>query len=447
MAFEFVCRLMWNPYMLTFMDSYCKLFPELLYAQDIKRRLARLVQHAQADNIFKNEDKDVSIREISIRDVRDAKDIRDIKEEKKRPNYKQIGEMFLNSFKPFHDRIKKCDETIFPDKRCEFARYLELNSKWWPKPGTDKTELVKQDKEDIWHYFNGGYLILEIFVHTPETVIRDLEGLIQDHYNRIVREKKEFDKDKFKKSAYDVLDKLETKNLTTLTKYIRDYIVSPYTPIYDLLPPTYHNKIHTFCSIIKSESGQRFFMSQFAPLMERVKKKVPDSMIEIDDEGNVKYGDELKDNNPENIEKRKKERQRLLMGIVDVLAEVIDENKDNLARLSEDPDKGITSILSGVINAVGSMSAVGRTLSLEEEKKENYKNERLFGSSAITSSSPSTTSSSPSTSSTSSSTMSSSTSTMSSSTTSTSSTNTAPAKTAPIISRPSYSREEFKKRY
>ena len=350
-ALDFICRSILNAYLLPFFEAYCNEFPELKHPREVLYNLLlKVVEREKADT-------------SSIVDIPSSQS--EDEEKKKMKEVKEttaIAEMFIKSFRPpFAERLKKSDETLLDEKEaCEFLRHLQLKKVW-------KTKMTPHQKKNTWHYLNGAYLILEMFVLLPPLILSQLETIITEHFNQVVRLKREFQKDKFKEDLKVVIHTLKDEEMKQIAMFFWEFITSQHTPVYALIDEKFHDKIHILLSTVKSEQGRKFLMSQMGPFVDSLKKKAGDVALEFDGT-TVKYAEELKVETEEVLAKRKATKEKLLFGIIDALGEVLGDNKDLVNQLIEEPSKGMSILMTNLIPAFLGMAKLQKTGDTEEEK-------------------------------------------------------------------------------
>ena len=353
MALQFISKSVWNEYMYRFVKDYCDNFPELTHARaELETRLKDLVEL-----------KDRPTGDIS-------------EEEDERKQLVLISEMFIESFKPFATRLKECDETVFKEPDCLFVRHLQLLKVW-------KSEFSEEDKQEVWKILNGAYLILELVICTPEHIMAKLEKMIGELFDRVVVKKKDFVKSDFTASAKIILRELDQESINRMTEYFWQFITSRFTPIYALVDEQYHYVIHPLLQGVQSEKGRKFLMTKMSPLVENIKSRVGKTSIMIDEKsGAVNYDGDLKDGDlKELIERRMKEKERILECIIDAMADVLSRNKDMIKNLMENPADGLKALMKDFIPTItGLVTATGlggggvakHEEEMEREKEEYY---------------------------------------------------------------------------
>jgi hypothetical protein len=291
-----------------------------------------------------------------------------------------IAEMFIASFKKHQNLLKKCDEELFKKDDCLFVRHLQLLKVW-------ENELDEKQRYTIWSVLNGGYLILELIICTPEKIMQKLENMIGEMFDNVVVKKMEFDKKKFIDDAKLILRQVDKEATTLMTRYFWEFITSKFTPIYALVDEEHHYIIKPLLAGVQNERGRDFLMSKISPLVNDVKKRVGPTSIVVDEKtGVVKYNDDLPSGDPEAEEKRLKERERILECIIESIADIFSRNRETIDNLFADPSKGFKSLMKefvptvmGLVGAAGLKSFFGGGNGQgggEEESKEEE--ERLI---------------------------------------------------------------------
>ena len=256
--FEFICRSVLNNYLLSFLQGYCDEYTECTCARETLLKTIVELEKKKEDNAFceKHKSRDIA----------------------------GIGQMFINSFRPYSEKLKQCDDSIF-DENNIFIQHLQLQQVW--------QKMLPEQKQTVWNYLNGAYLILEIFVLLPEAILNNLTDIISLHFHQVFSLKKDFQKEQFKEDLKEIIRTLEDRDLKKIALYLWEFINSTNSPLYGLIDEKFHNKLHLLLSIAKTENGRAWIFTKFNHFIQSVKNKVGDIQIQFDAEG-VKYDGELK---------------------------------------------------------------------------------------------------------------------------------------------------------
>jgi hypothetical protein len=363
MALQFLSRAIWNSYIHTFITQYCDNFPELTHANTVlKDTLTKLLE----------KNLKMQMREVSASDDEKSDPETD---EDDRQELVIISQMFIDSFRPFADRLKACDEGLLAESKCVFLQHLQINRKWW------NGALDDADKDEIWKFLNGAYLILEIFVCTPPAIMRKLETMVGELFDKVVRKKKEFVKSEFTAAAKTILHDIKTDDIHNMTEYFWEFITSKFTPIYALVPESYHTKIVWLLKAVQLKSGREYLMSHISPLVEDVKKRVGKTSLGLDEkEGKIIYDDDLKGDGEDTKEKIKKEKERILECIIDAIADVLAKNKGLLKKIVDNPAEGMSLLMGALVPVMAGFVDIAKsdhgseeeTKRAQDEKEEKY---------------------------------------------------------------------------
>lgn len=338
MALEFICKSVWNKFVHEFLDDYCKNFPQLTHSAQFRDEVGTLLDNDDA-----------------------------------KLEHDKIAKLFIKSFQPVVERLKKCDETLRSEGKCTFILWLQLGKIW--------SGLSKAQKENVWGFLNSAYLLLQIFIITPDLMMKKLETLIRNLYGKVVVRKEEFDKAEFTASAKTLLHDVNNEDISIMTDFFWELITSKYTPIYSLVKdPNWHGRIHTFIQLLKRDSGRKLVMDYLAPVIKDVKTRVGDSGIGYDEEKNeFVYSEELSGDSKEAKEAKRKSQERVLECIIDTVGSILSKRKDLVEKMTSNPTEGMKLMMKEFADIITNFTTGGLygagaddSAKVEEDEKKTY---------------------------------------------------------------------------
>lgn len=387
MALQFISRAIFNKYLQQFTSQFYESFPELTH---LKSELDdTLIGLLQDNELLKyNEKKRTMLTESIAKGERGPLTATELKEqedeivndEQIKNDLDIIAKIFLNSFKNFGDRLKACDEGLLAEKECVFLHHLQLNRVWWDENNVKgSSKLDDNDKLEVWAYLNGAYLILEIFVVTPPEVIKKIEDMIGDLFHKLVTKKDKFDKPEFMAVAKEVIHDIKTEDITNITDYFWDFITSEFTPIYHLLPESFHSKTRIALKMVQDKDGRDQLMKIITPLVDDVKRRVGSTSMRVDEkEGKIIYEKELMGDSKEAIEGRRKEKERILECIIDAIAEILSKETGLVDTFKENPEEGLKELMKKLGPMVTSFFNGANIKKEEDSKREKEERDGIY---------------------------------------------------------------------
>jgi len=390
MAFNFIVKSIWNPFMEPVFEGYCKEFKELKNAHD--RLNLGMKDNIELYKEIQNKKEEITRARLYLESVSKMSSLsREQKEQMEK--YKklildseskvakdnemednaqltEIASLFVESFKHFPERLKTCDEKLFIDEKCFFLRHLETYRVW----GNER--MTEEKKVQFWAALNGAYLILEIILCIPEITMKKLEELISEMFETMMIKKQEFDKSRFISSAKLIQRQLDKESSSKIARYFWEFITSKFTPIYALVDQEYHYIVQPLLAGVQNERGRNFLLEKISPIVDDVKKRVGKTSIIIDEKtGDVKYDDEGH-SDPKAEEKRQQERERLLECIIESVADVLSRNKKVVDDLINDHEKGFKSLMKDLIPTLITLAATSGIGGSNVEESSEEKKER-----------------------------------------------------------------------
>jgi hypothetical protein len=369
MALSFISRAIWNSYSLDFIKGYCDAFPQLKHTQE---SILKILNQLVTSNV------DIQAREIARSSTPESAPLTPeekdqiFKDEEVKRKMSMISQLFIDSFSPFEKQLKSCDEKLFLEKKCVFLQHMQLKKVW------SSASMTEDDKKNIWHFLNGAYLILQLLIVTPKDIVTKLEKLVSDLFTKVVRNKEKFEKSVFMKSAKTMIHDVETKDISKITDYFWEFISSEFTPIFALLPETYHSKVNIALKIVNSKNGRDYIMKKISPLVNDVKERVGSTNFEVDEDGNVKYNDgDGKEDGKLSVKelenKKRAEKERILECIIDSVASILEKKNDLVKKMIDNPKEGFSLMIEGFTSLAGEFmegkSSEGPSLSDIKESK------------------------------------------------------------------------------
>lgn len=307
-AKDFICGALWNHQAQAFLKKWCQTFPELDYA---KKRLLEVLNQVI------------------------------ISEDMRHPDVSKVANIFMDSFsKPgFKQMLKECNIQLLKEKDCSFLRAIEVTRIW--------KQLTPAFKDELWMFLNSGYLMLEIFVNVPDTVIEKFERIIKQVNSRVIVNREPFNKQEFIEQCKDLIHDLDMRDVYKLTEYFWEFIISEYSPVKSYVPADYKEYYEDFVSMINNPTGRDFILQKIQPAIGIVKNKIGDKVsIVIDEkEGIIDYGEELKGESKEAEQKRREAKEQVLIAVVDVIGELLAKNEGLVQNLVQNPTEAMPQLL------------------------------------------------------------------------------------------------------
>ncbi len=343
MALVFVSRSILNPQFEKFYTYWCDKFPSVADNGPAHEALGVIKEMIRLNK---------ELVDPSTMSEEDAKAQSIMTDEQKKAQREEddvylcnVAEDFMSSFKPFVTMLKKWDDRLLDQKECHFLHVLDIRSKWYPPlgspPGTPAA-LSDVDKEYIKYFLNTVYLMCEIFIACPKSVMAKLSNLVKDLFNKMWIEKKEFPKKEFTDGAKAILADVEPDDVSVMSAYFWEFIVSKYTPILALSKGNKNAMLRTLIKAVQDEKGRKLILGQITPFVESIKNRVgPSDMIIDGDKESIEYAGKLAGDTPEAKAARKEEKERILVCIIDAVAEVLDERKEMVQQLMANPENGM----------------------------------------------------------------------------------------------------------
>ena len=256
-------------------------------------------------------------------------------------NANYIMDLYLASFTPFEKRLKSRDETLFAEESCEILQHLQINSVWTP-------DLDEEAKTQIWNYLIGGYLIAEIMIRLPPKVMNEIEAMIMRQFNNVIQD--DFDKSQFKGAAENIILNLDDDDIQLLVNYMWEFVTSDATPVYCLIPENFHLVARAVFENCKTEDGRQTFLTQIMPMIDDLKTKVGADSKMFDFNTPAAAEDAARAGEVETAEKKtereRKEKQRMVSHVLNVMTELISKNKDMIRNITRNPAETISTLLN-----------------------------------------------------------------------------------------------------
>lgn len=249
--------------------------------------------------------------------------------------------LFRNSLRPFHARMKKRDDTLVLEPKCEVFAHMQLSAifKQLAEDIASDDAEAKQEaieaKAEIWRQINAGYILIEIFDVVPPESVRVVEGLLKEYQHKL-RVTNVFDKARFKEAAIEVLYSLDEDYIDRMYTYFFEFIGSANTPVYDLLDEKYHDLASQVFKRFETDEGKSLLFSKITPMVEQVTKSIgPTTLTNFarDDDKNKLS------------EAERKEKMRIIMGVLDVVIEALDKNRNIMSEVMQNPRQVIITMV------------------------------------------------------------------------------------------------------
>lgn len=350
MAKSLIARFTFHPWLRRFTTTYCNMFPDCKTALELKNE----------------------VDSLSVTD--DSTDLLDL---------------FLDSFSHCHKELKERKAEIIADPKCQFMHYLELSHVWG--------KASKEQRDAVWKGLIGGWLIVEIVIRIPPAVMIGLESEVRMHMKATDGKVPTFDKDRFKRSAGAILEGMSDGDVVKLTQFFWEFIISPDSPIKDVIPVEFHHWIDSGLDLVKTPEGQEMLLGHVNPAIRHLTAGIDEEALETGD-GTADAPDvpetvERKRSpgpTAEQIAKARTERSRLLGRIVDMFANSIGDNAESIRMMlhsSTSPSETLAKMFGALVRnfaTPGFLGSFARKRTPEEVKEEeDAEMLSLFGSSFL----------------------------------------------------------------
>jgi hypothetical protein len=241
--------------------------------------------------------------------------------------------LFRNSLRPFVARMKKRDDTLAMEPKCEVFAHMELSvifhqlAEDIASDDAEAKQAALEAKSEIWRQINAGYILIEIFDVVPPESVRIVEGLLREYQHKL-KVSNVFDKERFKQAAIEVLYSLDEDYIDRMYTYFFDFIGSANTPVYDLLDEKFHDLASQVFKRFETDEGKSLLFSKITPMVEQVTKQIgPTTLTNFArDDGKNKLS-----------ESERKEKMRIIMGVLDVVIEALDKNRNIMTEVMQNP--------------------------------------------------------------------------------------------------------------
>lgn len=334
MALDFVARGVFNDYLFGFIEQYCNSFPELKYVQEHLRDCLKSLIERSKEEIRRDATSASAVGVLgAVAPTAGAA-------EGEQDPYGIVLEMFIDSFKDVSERLKKCDASLIEENKCEFLQHLKLKKVW-----NDKRYSTKM-KTQTWKYLNGAWLIAEFLTCVPPIVMTELEAVIRDTYTTITVESKEFDKTKFRACGKQIIEKIKAEDMARINEYFLQLIISTNTPIYAIVDQQYHSKMSMAIKFLRNPAGRKLILQNMTPMLKKVETQAGQSLFKIDEKNGITV-DEKSLERPE--EKPGAGKSKLFEIILDVFSEALEERKDLLNTLFNNPKEGVSDLFNLIL--------------------------------------------------------------------------------------------------
>lgn len=265
----------------------------------------------------------------SFRDFNDN-EISQIEEKQRQNNTNGNNTMLPPLPKSKCQKLKSKSIILFKDPSCLFFRHLQIASVW--------NHWTIEEKNNFWKWLNGVYLIVQIFHILPATTLIQLQNIIRGLYQSCMVEKQQFNKAQFLEDSKKIIHNLKIDEVTKMTNYFWEFVLSEDTPIFDLMPIKYHDHLKIGLDIVQSDLGRKMLLSQMQPVLKNFEKKLEGSGITVSQEDGT-LNIVANDSNNEDEERAKKEH--LLVSVVEVVASVLEEHDDVVQEILSNPSNGL----------------------------------------------------------------------------------------------------------
>ena len=268
---EFIAEFIFNPFLEGFLTQYCTMFPQLTHCKKIMHeQLASL--DAEHSTFFL--------------------------------------ELFLKSTTPYEKELLAKDCKFFSHPENEFVQHLQINSIW-------TAALAKEDKENLWGFLVGCYLISQAKVQISPGFIVVMTELLEKQQEQ----DGELDIPFIQKTTEDLISKIDNKDIQSVVDYTTMFFTHDDTPLFELVPEKYHSMLEILLQLMENKEQQEALTSIATPLLENFTQSLS-SDLKLSDLSDADLKDTKKMNS-----------------MISLVATSLGKYKPNIEEMMKDPQK------------------------------------------------------------------------------------------------------------
>lgn len=290
--------------------------------------------------------------------------------------------MMLESFEDpkLLDLLKTKNDELITNinyfEKCPIFVHFELRKIWGlpadPKKGKAAKEAKADDdsKDVIWKYWLGCYCIAKSTKLIPNQVLDSIEKEAIAN-SKTMSTSNSINLGSMKRTGKELLQHLNNDDIFALYDYLTEVCLSDYTPLFNLVPQTYHATVKNVQAMWSDESIRLTIVEQIKPVLQDMKRHSKEKGIRVidddDDNNDNNNTDQKFNNNGKSIMEDENVRTTAIEYYIDLCLAVVERKQDLINQIAKNP----TTAKDFIKNTPNILSVVS---SISQEFKEVMKN-------------------------------------------------------------------------